>query len=332
MRRALLARIVCNVRKPARIEIIVRRIPVCGVACMFLASLFPSWGQAQTGNLTTIRVTSDLVVIPVTVTDGSGRSVTGLGRDNFELYEDKVKQEITQFASEDSPVSIGFVFDTSGSMRHRIQKAREAVAALLNDANPKDEFFLVQFNSRAQLLAGLTTRTDQIWQQVSAMETGGATALLDAVEVALTEMKNAQYTRKAIVIISDGEDNASRCSLHELKANVRESDVLIYSIGIGDSDNYMPGWWPQSPSGSALLNDIAKQTGGRLFEIHRLKELPGVASKISEWLRHQYVLAFKPSNAGKTGGYRHIEVKITKPDGFPRLHAVWRLGYYAPAE
>jgi Ca-activated chloride channel homolog len=332
MRRASGVRIVSKCERVTVDETIVRRIPVFVVACMFLASPCPSWCQAQTGSLATIRVNSELVVIPVTVTDGSGRSVTGLQRENFELYEDNVKQEITQFASEDNPVSIGFVFDTSGSMRPRIQKAREAVAALLNDANPKDEFFLVQFSSRAQLLAGLTTRTDEIWQQVSGMETGGATALLDAVELALNEMKSAQYTRKAIVIISDGDDNASRYSLHELKAAVRESDVLIYSLGIGASDAYMPGWFPQSPTGSALLNEIARQTGGRLFEIHRLKELPGVASKISEWLRHQYVLAFKPSQAGKIGGYRHIQVKITKPDGFPRLHAVWRLGYYAPAE
>jgi Ca-activated chloride channel family protein len=320
------------VRELPEIETIVRGIPVCIVVCLFLASPCPSWCQGQTGSLATIRVDSDLVVVPVTVTDGSGRSVSGLQRENFELYDDKVKQEITQFASEDNPVSIGFVFDTSGSMRPRIQKAREAVAALLQNANPKDEFFLVQFSSSAQLLSGLTTRTEEIWRQVSGMETGGTTALLDAVQVALTEMKNAQYTRKAIVIISDGEDNASRCSLHELKAAVRESDVLIYSIGIGGSDAYMPGWWPQSPTGSALLNEIAKETGGRLFEIHRLRELSGVASKIGEWLRHQYVLAFKPSNADKKGGYRHIQVKIIKPDGFPRLHAVWRLGYYAPAE
>jgi Ca-activated chloride channel homolog len=317
---------------------------------MFFASLCSLWCEQQanaqvaaagydsddsaptdTGHsLAKIHVNSDLVVVPVTVIDGKGRVVNGLQKENFALYEDKVEQEITQFASEDAPVSIGLVFDTSDSMRPKMQKAREAVAALLNNANPDDEFFLVQFNHRAELLVGATTQTEEIRRHVAMMQTGGATALLDAVKVALNEARNAHHTRKAIIIVSDGEDNSSRCSIHELKEAVREADVQIYAIGIVDSYAYSQGWPPQGLTGAALLQEISKQTGGRLFEVNRLKQLPEIASKIGAWLRNQYVLAYKPSNTGKNGRYRHIQIKVSRPDGFPRLHASWRLGYYAP--
>jgi Ca-activated chloride channel family protein len=331
---------------------IIRQIRVGELWCVLLASLCPIWcGQrddapalvavpklstsASTGltrDPTNIRVNSDLVVIPVTVTDGKGHVVDGLQKEHFAVYEDKVEQQITHFASEDAPVSIGFVFDTSDSMAPKLQKAREAVAALLNNTNSEDEFFLVQFSDHAQLLVNLTKQTEEIRKHVAMMEIGGTTALLDAVTVALHEMRNARHNRKAIIIISDGEDNASRCSVRDLKEEVREGDVLIYAIGIADSSASSQGWPPPRLMGSTLLDEIATQTGGRLFEVNRLKQLPGITSKISEWLRKQYVLGYAPSNTHKNSSYRHVQVKITRTSGFPRLHAFWRLGYYTPAE
>jgi VWFA-related protein len=276
-------------------------------------------------------VNSDLVVIPVTVTDGQGRVVDGLQKEHFTVYEDKVQQHITHFASEDAPVSIGLVFDTSDSMGAKMPKAREAVAALLNNANPDDEYSIVQFSDHAQLRARTTAHAEEIRKQVAMMQIGGTTALLDAVTVALNEMKNAHHTRKAIIIISDGEDNASHCTVRELKETVRKSDVLVYAIGLTDSSSYSQSWPAQNQTGSALLNEIAKQSGGRLFEVSRLKQLPDIASKISTWLRNQYVLGYAPGNTKRVGGYHHIQVKVTRPNGFPGLHAFWRLGYYAPA-
>ena len=340
-----------NFKNAAVIAIIIRRIKVGPISCLLLASLCPIWcGQpddppalvaapelsasASTGSTrdtTNIRMNSDLVVIPVTVTDGKGHVVDGLQTEHFAVYEDKVEQQITHFASEDSPVSIGIVFDTSDSMAPKLQKAREAVAALLGNTNPEDEFFLVQFSDHAQLLVNLTKQTEEIRKHVAMMQIGGTTALLDAVTVALHEMRNARHDRKAIIIISDGEDNASHCSVRDLKEEVRGGDVLIYAIGIDDSSASSQGWPPRL-TGSALLDEIATQTGGRLFEVNRLKQLPGITSKISEWLRKQYVLAYAPSNTHKNSGYRHVQVKITRTSGFPRLHAFWRLGYYAPAE
>ena len=280
----------------------------------------------------TISINSNLVVVPVTVTDGKGRLVNGLQKEQFTLYEDKVQQPITQFASEDAPVSIGFVIDTSDSMRPRLQKAREAlVAALLDNANSQDDFFVVQFNDRAQLLFDPTTQTDEIRKYVAMMEASGGTALLDGVAVALHELKNAQHIRKAIVLISDGEDNASHYFAREIKEAARQADVLIYAIGLGDSTVYSQNFPPRRLTGAALLNDIAKQTGGRLFEVGKIEQLPAVGAKISTWLRSQYVLAYTPSNADGRVGYHNIQVKITRPKGFPRLHAFWRLGYYTPS-
>ena len=273
---------------------------------------------------TKILVDSQLVVIPVTVTDGKGRVVSGLRKEHFTLYEDKVKQAITHFAAEDAPVSIGLVFDTSDSMGPKLPKAREAVAALLKNANPGDEFFLVEFDQHARLTVSMTKRSEDLQNRVATLQTNGATALLDAVLLALNEMKNAHYTRKAIIIISDGEDNASHCSVSTLKQAVGQGDVLIYAIGIVDSGASYQAWSSDKLTGSALLKEIATQTGGRLFDVNKLKQLPDIASKIGGWLRNQYVLAYTPATLEKNGGYHHVELKLTTPAGFPRLHARWR--------
>ncbi len=313
-----------------------------GVACILLSSLGAVGGepQDQVGTAareaypssTTIVVHSDLVQIPVTVLDGSGRVVFGLEKEHFTLYEDKVQQVITHFAAEDAPASVGLVFDTSDSMGPRMNKAHEAVEALLRNANPADEFFLVQFSNQARVAVGMTSDKDEISRRAASLRVGGSTALLDAVTLAMDQMKSARYMRKVIVIISDGDDNSSRCSVSDLKKAVREGDVLIYAMGITDSVDYSRSVPREKLMGSALLNEIAVQTGGRLFEVRELKQLPDIAAKISGWLRNQYVLGYAPENAQRNGEYRRVQVKLTKPKGFPRLHAFWRLGYYAPVE
>jgi VWFA-related protein len=258
--------------------------------------------------------------------------VTGLEKENFSLYQDKVQQAITHFASEDAPTSIGIVFDTSESMAPKLSKAREAVNALMTNTHPDDEFFLVAFNSESALLVPMTSQHEEIRSRVAALTTSGGTALLDAVGLAMSEMRNARYARKALIIISDGEDNASHRTVHDLKQEVGRGDVLIYAIGITDS-TYSSMTWPPSPStGLSLLGEITSETGGRLFEVHNLKELPKIASRISAWLRSQYVLGYAPGSSGDNRRYHRIQLRLTKPNGFPRLHALWRLGYYAPTE
>ncbi len=179
-----------------------------------------------------IRVNATLVLIPVTVTDPLNRFVTGLDKENFKISEDKAEQTITAFSSEDAPLSVGVVFDCSGSMGDKLEKSRQAVAQFFKTANPEDEFFLVQFNDNAQLIQPFTHNLEEIQNHLTFTQSKGRTALLDAIYMGLHEMKKAKNARKALLIISDGGDNNSRYTETEVKNLVKEADVQIYAIGI----------------------------------------------------------------------------------------------------
>jgi Ca-activated chloride channel homolog len=276
-----------------------------------------------------IRVNSDLVLIPVTVTDWADRAVLGMGKENFRLYDDTVEQEISHFAMDDAPVSLILVFDASGSMVNKLQKSRSAVNEILRPSNPEDEFMLIEFNDGARVLEPFTHEPQKIQDRLTFMGAHGRTALLDATHLALNEIKNARNPRKAILIISDGGDNCSRYNEHETKRRVREADVQIYSIGIMEPVGKRNASVEET-LGPSLLNDIAGATGGRLFEVGNLNELPEIASKISAELRNQYVLGYSPSVPKKDGRYHQIRVRLNPPQGAPKLKATFRSSYLAP--
>jgi VWFA-related protein len=278
-----------------------------------------------------IRVESTLVLIPVTVTDPLNRFVTGLERENFRLFEDKSEQKVTHFASEDAPLSVGLVFDTSGSMGSKLDKSRQAVGQFFKTANPEDEFFLIQFNDRPEMVVDFTTRVEEIQNRLTFTQSKGRTALLDAVYMALHKMKKAKNPRKALLIISDGGDNSSRVTDRAIQKLVQEADVQIYAIGIFEQMGNR-GRTPEELSGPSLLSELAEQTGGRHFPVDNLNELPDVAAKIGMELRNQYILGYTPTNQGRDGKYRRVQVKLQQPRGLPALRATWRLGYYAPVQ
>jgi Ca-activated chloride channel family protein len=278
-----------------------------------------------------IRVNKELVLINVTVTDPLNRFVTGLEKEHFRLFEDKVEQEITSFSSEDAPISIGLVFDTSGSMGAKLEKSRLAAAEFFKTANPADEFFLVQFNDRPELSVPFTTDTDKIQSTLTFTQSKGRTALLDAVYLAMHEMKRARNPRKAILIISDGGDNSSRYTETEIKSAVREADVQIFAIGIFESPATR-GRTPEEAEGPSLLNELAEQTGGREYAVENVAELPDIAAKIGTELRNEYILGYTPKNQERDGKYRRVQVKLNPPRGLPPLRAYYRLGYYAPSQ
>lgn len=278
-----------------------------------------------------IRVDSTLVLINVTVTDPMNRFVTGLDKDFFRLWEDNAEQQITQFSSEDAPLSVGLVFDASGSMGSKLAKSRQAAAQFFKTANPEDEFFLVQFNDRAELMVPFTHNTEEIQNRLTFTQAKGRTALLDAVYLAISNMKKARNPRKAILILSDGGDNSSRYTESEIRNLVREADVQIYAIGLFEPISSR-GRTAEELSGPSLLNEIAEQTGGRHFPVENVNELPDVAAKIGVELRNQYVLGYAPTNISRDGKYRRVKVKVNRPRGFPQLRAYWRLGYYAPSQ
>ena len=278
-----------------------------------------------------IRVDTTLVLINVTVTDPLNRFVTGLEKEHFKLSEDKVEQTITQFSSEDAPLSVGLVFDCSGSMGNKLAKSRQAAAQFFKTANPEDEFFLVQFNDKPELVTGFTTNTEEIQNRLTFTQAKGRTALLDGLYMAMKQMKKAHNPRKAVLIISDGGDNSSRYTESEIKKLVRETDVQVYGIGI-----YEPmagrGRTAEELSGPGLLTELAEQTGGRQYAVENLSELPDVAAKIGIELRNQYVLGYTPTNLEKDGKYRRVKVTIQQPRGLPPLKVFFRLGYYAPVQ
>jgi Ca-activated chloride channel homolog len=278
-----------------------------------------------------IRIDTNVVLIPVTVTDPLNRFVTGLDADSFKVFEDKAEQKMVSFGSEDAPLSIGIVFDTSGSMGPKLEKSRQAVAEFFKTANPEDEAFLVVFNDRPELVAPITHNLEEIQNRLTFTQSKGRTALLDGLSLALHTMKKARNPRKALVVISDGGDNSSRYTESEIKNLVREADVQIYAIGI-----YEPiasrGRTPEELSGPGLLTDVSEPTGGRHFIVENLNELPDVAAKIGIELRNQYVLGYSPSNQVRDGKYRKVSVKLVQPRGLPPLHAFWRTGYYAPTQ
>ena len=278
-----------------------------------------------------IRVNRTLVLINVTVTDPLNRFVTGLEKEHFRLYEDKVEQKITDFSAEDAPISIGLVFDTSGSMGAKLQKSRQAAAEFFKTANPADEFFLVQFNDRPELSVPFTTDTDKIQSTLTFTQSKGRTALLDSVYLAMHEMKKARNPRKAVLIISDGGDNSSRYTETEIKSAVREADVQIFAIGIFEGLAGR-GRTPEEAAGPGLLNELADQTGGREYAVENVAELPDIAAKIGVELRNEYLLGYTPKNRERDGKYRRVQVKLNQPRGLPPLKAFFRLGYYAPTQ
>lgn len=278
-----------------------------------------------------LRVDTTVVQIPVTVTDPMNRFVTGLEKEHFRLFEDKVEQKLTYFSSEDAPVSIGIVFDTSGSMGSKLQKSRQAVAQLMRTANPEDEFFLVQFNDRPEVVVGFTREAEEIQNRLTFVQSKGRTALLDSIYLAINQMKHANNPRKALCVISDGGDNSSRYTEGEIRNLVREADVQIYAIGIFEPIGAR-GRTPEELAGPGLLSEVAEQTGGRSFSVDNLNELPDVAAKIGIELHNQYVLGYAPTNREKDGKYRRVQVKLVQPRGLPPLRAFWRLGYYAPTQ
>ncbi len=276
-----------------------------------------------------LRIDTNLVLVPVSVCDPQNRPVTGLEKEHFRVLDDHVEQAITHFSMDDEPVAVGLVFDISGSMGPKLQKSRQAAAEFFRTANTEDEFFLVEFNDQPKLVVPLTRNVEEIQNQLTWAQSKGRTALLDAIFLALNEMKKSKKNRKALLIISDGGDNASRYTESELRNLVRESDVMIYAIGVFESAGARSRT-PEEASGPGLLSDLCEQTGGRHFPAE-VNELPDIAAKIGVELRNRYVIGYIPTDQQHDGRYHPVTVKVIPPHGLPALHAFWRRGYYAPS-
>ncbi|HET8923675.1 MAG TPA: VWA domain-containing protein [Candidatus Acidoferrum sp.] len=276
-----------------------------------------------------VHLDVELALVSVTVTDPYNRIVTGLEPDNFRVFEDKVEQEVVNFSSEDVPISIGVILDLSGSMANKLGKAKQAALQFFKTANPLDEFFLVGFNERAEILSPFTSNVEDLQSRLLPTGAKGRTALLDAIYLGLSQMRGAQNSKRALLIISDGGDNNSRYNEKDIKRLVREADTQLYSIGIFEPFEYRSRT-PEELNGPTLLNEMTELTGGRAFTVENLNDLPDIAAKIGVELRNQYILGYHPGNKAHDARWRKIKVKLRTPKGLPPLTAYAKTGYYAP--
>ena len=278
----------------------------------------------------TLRIDSSLVLIPAQVTTREGSPITDLKRKDFRIFEDGAEQEVSYFAKDDAPVSIGLLLDSSGSMRNKKQKSSEAAAAFFRTANAEDEFFLIEFDDRPRLAVPFTRDTDLLYHEISHSRPYGRTSLFDAIHMALEVMKGARHERKALVIVSDGGDNRSRRTFSAIKSDVLEADVQLYAMGIFDAEGASHGSREEA-EGPQLLDQLAELTGGRHFPVLNLGTLSDVSTRIGQLLRNRYLLGYNPTNASRDGRYRGVKLDLSAPVD-AGVHVQYRKGYYAPQQ
>jgi len=272
----------------------------------------------------TIQLGTDIVNVMISVTDPYGRFVTGLGKDHFDVFDDKVKQQIAHFTDEDAPVSLGIVYDVSGSMKERVNRSIRALRRFVDSSHVDDDFFLIGFNDRAKLVQDFTTSGESVIGHLMFVNPKGSTALYDAAYIAVEKVQQGRHSKKALLIISDGQDNNSRYTYKELRNRVKEADVQIYAIGITD-----PASDSLSGFGRSVLEEITRMTGGRAFfpNAYNEPELVEICTRIALELRHQYSVGFYPTDIQSDAKWHKVQVKVNPPRGLGRLSLLYRDGY-----
>jgi Ca-activated chloride channel family protein len=292
-----------------------------------------------------LQVNVNLVLVPVTVTDQQNRPVLGLTKSDFAVYEDSVEQSIRYFSADDEPISLGVLLDVSGSMKNKIEVARQAVVEFFRSSHPDDDYFVITFSDDPLLLADSTRSIGYIQDRMTQAKPAGHTALLDAIYLGLSKMRRARYKRRALLVISDGGDNHSRYTAGEVARLIEEADVQIYAIGIFDSIFRTPEEW----GGKRLLTRLTESSGGRVLTIRNAAQLPEAADAISLELRNQYVLGYEPDRVSSkrppskpanletskpSGGWHKLRVRLTHPpqkkSPADRMHVYARSGYFSP--
>ena len=274
-----------------------------------------------------VKVKTDLVTLTLTVTDLYGRYVSGLNKDAFQVSDNNQQQDITFFSDSDAPVSVGILFDVSGSMSgEKIQRARTALERFINSSHPNDEYFLIAFNSRAQLLMDRTRDGEAVLQKLTLVSPRQNTALYDACYLGIERVTRGSHQKKALLIISDGQDNSSRYNFGEVRRLMKESDVVTYAVGIIDRNDASSALGMQ---GQAFLDELTSVTGGKSFYPATDIEMDEIFERIALELRHQYSIGYTPSDFQPDGKWRKVKVKVKPPRGLPRLTVRSRDGYYA---
>jgi Ca-activated chloride channel family protein len=282
--------------------------------------------QNQDPGADRVIINTDLITFNVTITDQDGRFVSGLPRSAFTVLDDKQPQDITFFSDEDAPVSLGIVFDLTGSMSDgKVRRAREALDHFFETSREGDEYFLITLqNGRANLALDRTRDSQAVLDKLTFVRSRGTTAFYDACYLGVDKVTHGAHPKRALLVISDGQDNNSRYTFKELRRLVKESDVIIYAIGIEEERD-----GELASEGQLILDDIAGVSGGKAFFPRDSAEMDNIFESIALELRHQYAIGYRPPNFNANGKWHHLKVKVNPPRGLPHLFVRSRDGYYA---
>lgn len=272
-----------------------------------------------------LKINVNMTLVPVTVLDSMGRSVTGLTPFNFRVFDNSKPVDIASFARQDQPIAVGLVFDCSRSMTTKYRNEREAPHQLFQQLGKDDESFLITVSDRSELRAPLTTDLTGITNSLLFTRPYGTTPLLDGIHMGLAELRNSRLPRKALVVVSDGGDNNSRYTLHQIDQLAAESDAQIFTILLYDHPQA-----PEEAMGPDLLQHLSTKSGGVNFPIQKIEDIHQAMAKIGVSLHNQYVLGYYVPDDGRSGQYRKIAVQLLVPAGTPRLSIHARTGYFAP--
>lgn len=289
-------------------------------------------GAAAQGDFT-LNVDVELVTLPVSVLDPDGQPVHNLEREHFRVFEDGVEQEIAIFAQEDVPVSVGLVIDSSGSMSDKRERVSNAALVFVRESNPDDETFVITFNDEAFLEQDFTRSVGNLIDALDNIYNRGETAVNDAIHLGLDHVEfEGRMDKKALLIISDGEDNASVYTEDEVMERLREAEVTVYAIGLLEEDGPGGGLFGRSPAERArdTLEEMAEATGGQAFFPKSLDEIEDICRRIAHDLRNHYTINYTPSNTAWDGTLREVRVEVDPPRGFPRLEVRTKTSYRAP--
>jgi len=260
-----------------------------------------------------LKVDVDLVLVNATVTDNYGRYVVGLAQKNFHVWEDKIEQKVEYFSTEDAPISVGIILDASGSMQPMLPYAREAALTFLQTSDARDEYFLIEFSDKPRVMVDMTKDITKLQEQIVFMPAKGSTALYDAVYLGMEKRKKAEYPKRALIAITDGDENHSRYNFTNLRDFVKEQNVQIFTIGA-----------------DGAINLIVQQTGGYAFHGAGLAD---ICEKIAVELKNEYVIGYRSTNQAKDGRWRKVQLKVDTPRGMPsKLSVRAKTGYYAAGQ
>jgi len=280
----------------------------------------------------TLNVDTLEIQLPISVLDKDGRPVDGLKLENFQIFEDKVLQTIKNFKHEDIPMSLGLIIDNSGSMRNKRERVNSSALAFVRESNPDDETFIVNFDDSAYLEQDFTGSIGDLIDALDNIDARGETALYDAIYLSSEHVKNGKKDKKALLLITDGEDNVSKYGINKVIEALKQSKVTLYTVGLLEENDQRGGLFKKPPSKKAKddLQKFAEITGGQAFFPKNLDEVEELVKHIAHDLRNHYTISYTPTNAKLDGSYREIAVKVSPPKSLGKITWHTKQGYYAP--